>query len=146
MLTQMKRLLALLILGGVLSGCGGLGGASATPTGGLEGTSWTLVNIGDAEVSADAAPTLAFDDALSVSGFAGCNQYTGAATIEGSSISMGPLATTHMACPGAPGIAETAFLAAMNEVQSFAIDSQGRLVLEDGVVLVFAPAEDAPAS
>ena len=146
MLPSMKRLLGLLAVSGVLSACGGLGGASATPSGGLDGTSWTLVKIGDAEVTADAPPTLAFDEALSVSGFAGCNQYTGAATIEGSSISLGPLATTQMACPGAAGIAETAFLAAMNEVQSFAIDSQGRLVLEDGVVLVFAPAEEAPAS
>ena len=94
----------------------------------------------------DTPPTLAFDEALSVSGFAGCNQYTGAATIEGSSISLGPLATTQMACPGAAGIAETAFLSAMNEVEGFAIDSQGQLVLEDGVVLVFAPAEETPAS
>ena len=51
-----------------------------------------------------------------------------------------------MACPGAAGLAETAFLTAMNEVDSFAIDSQGRLVLEDGVVLVFEPAEETPAS
>ena len=86
--------------------------------------------------TADTPPTLAFDEALSVSGFAGCNQYTGAATIEGSSISLGPLATTQMACPGAAGIAETAFLSAMNEVEGFAIDSQGQLVLEDGVVLI----------
>lgn len=142
----MKRLLALVVLGGVLSACGGLGGASATPTGGLEGTSWTLVEIDGREPAGDSVPTLAFDDALSVSGFAGCNQYTGEATIEGSSISIGPLATTQMACPGAPSIAETAFLAAMNEVQSFAIDSQGRLVLEGGVVLVFESAEETPAS
>ena len=51
-----------------------------------------------------------------------------------------------MACSGATGLQETAFLTAMGEVQTYAIDSQGRLVLEDGVVLVFAPAEEAPAS
>ena len=51
-----------------------------------------------------------------------------------------------MACSGVTGLQETAFLTAMGEVQSFAIDSQGRLVLEDGVVLVFAPAEDPPTS
>ena len=34
----------------------------------------------------------------------------------------------------------------MNEVERFAIDSQGRLVLEDGVVLVFEPAGVTPAS
>ena len=55
----------------------------------------------------------------------------GTPTIEGSSISMGPLGTTRVACSGAAGLTETAFLAAMNEVESFAIDSPGRLVLED---------------
>ena len=146
MLSRMKRLLVLVVLGSVLSACGGLGDASATPTGGLEGTSWTLVEIDGREPAADSVPTLAFDETGNVSGSAGCNTFMGTPTIEGSSISMGPLGTTQMACAGAAGVLETAFLAAMSEVQSFAIDSQGRLVLEDGVVLVFAPAEDPPAS
>ena len=62
---------------------------------------------------------------------------------EGDSISFGPLATTRVFCSGAPGITETAFLAAIEGVEAFAIDSQGRLVLEDGVVLVFEPAPQA---
>jgi heat shock protein HslJ len=142
----MKRAMAVFVVGFALAACAGTGTANSPATASLNGTSWTLVKIGDREQVAESPPTLAFDEALSVSGFAGCNNYTGTATIEGSSISLGPLATTQMACPGAAGIAETAFMAAMNEVESFAIDSQGRLVLEDGVVLVFAPTEDAPAS
>ena len=141
----MRRLTAVALLGVALTACGGLG-TSAAPSDGLEGTSWTLVEINGREPAGEAVPTLAFDEAGNVSGSAGCNTYTGTATLEGSSISMGPLATTRMACQGAAGVQETAFLAAMNGVQAYTIDGQGRLVLEDGVVLVFEPAEDASAS
>jgi hypothetical protein len=34
----------------------------------------------------------------------------------------------------------------MDGVKASAIDDQGRLVLEDGVVLIFEPAQGAPAS
>ena len=146
MLTLMTRPLAVLLLAVALSACAGLGTPSATPTAGLEGTSWTLVEIDGRAPAGDTVPTLAFDEAGNVSGSAGCNTFMGTPTIEGSSISMGPLGTTRMACAGAAGLLETAFLAAMNEVESFAIDSEGRLVLEDGVVLVFEPAQETSAS
>ncbi|HEY8178070.1 MAG TPA: META domain-containing protein [Candidatus Limnocylindria bacterium] len=142
----MKRVMAFLVLGVALTACAGTGTASSHATASLNGTSWTLVEIDGREPAGDAVPTLAFDEAGNVSGSAGCNTFMGTPTIEGSSISMGPLGTTRVACSGAAGLTETAFLAAMNEVESFAIDSQGRLVMEDGVVLVFEPAEEAPAS
>ena len=139
MLPPMKRVLAVLILGVALTACGGGGASSPTAATGLNGTSWTLVSINEREPAGDSAPTLVFDDAGNVSGSAGCNTYNGVAAIEGNSIAFGPLATTRMACAGATGLQETAFLQAMDEVLAYAIDSQGRLVLEDGVVLVFEP-------
>ena len=138
----MKRQLTGLLLVMTLAACGGAG-SSAAPSQGLGGTSWTLVKIGDQEVTLEAPPTLTVADDGSVSGSTGCNTYTGTATIEGDSISFGPLATTRVFCSGAPGVTETAFLAAINEVEAFAIDGQGRLVLEDGVVLLFEPAPEA---
>ena len=146
MLAVMKRWLAASLLGAALTACGGVGSPSATTTPGLEGTSWTLIEIDGREPAGDSVPTLAFDEEGNISGSAGCNTYFGTPTIEGSSISMGPLSTTRMACPGAAGLLETAFLAAMDEVDSYTIDSQGRLVLEGGAVLVFEPTEDAAAS
>ena len=146
MLKPMKRLPAVLLLGLALTACGG-GTGPTSSAGDVQGTSWTLVSINGEPPSADPAPTLTFDDARNVSGSAGCNTYTGSATVEGSSISFSPLASTRMACPDAAVTAqETAFLAALGEVEAYAMDSQGRLVLEDGVVLVFEPAEDATAS
>jgi heat shock protein HslJ len=53
-----------------------------------------------------------------VLGFSGCNQLTGAFTIEGNQISIGPFASTRMACPG---INETLFLAAIDETTSYKI-------------------------
>ena len=146
MLPPMKRLAAVLGLGIALAACGGAGGASPSTTAGLQGTSWTLVKIGDQEITLEAPPTLTVGADGAVSGSTGCNTYNGTATIEGNSISFGPLATTRVFCSGAPGVTETAFLAAINEVEAFAIDSQGRLVLEDGVVMLFGPAEEVPAS
>jgi heat shock protein HslJ len=145
-MVPMKRLPAVLLLGLALTACSGVGSPSATQPAGLEGTSWTLVEIDGRVPPAEAVPTLAFDDALNVSGSAGCNTFTGTARIAGSSIMLGPLATTRVACSGAAGVTERAFLAAMDGVKAFAIDDQGRLVLEDGVVLIFEPAQGAPAS
>ena len=142
----MTRPLAVLLLAVALECLCRPGHPERHATAGLEGTSWTLVEIDGRAPAGDTVPTLAFDEAGNVSGSAGCNTFMGTPTIEGSSISMGPLGTTRMACAGAAGLLETAFLAAMNEVESFAIDSEGRLVLEDGVVLVFEPAEETPAS
>ena len=119
-----------------VTACAGIG-TSAVPSHQLEGTSWTLVEMNEREPAGEPAPTLAFDDAGNISGSAGCNTYTAIAAFDGNSIAFGSLATTQMACPGVTGLQEAAFLQAMNDVQTYAIDSQGHLVLNDGVVLIF---------
>ncbi|HEX6473711.1 MAG TPA: META domain-containing protein [Candidatus Limnocylindria bacterium] len=135
----MKRVLAVLVLGVALTACGGDGASSPTAATGLNATSWTLASMNERAPVGDSVPTLAFDDAGNVSGSAGCNTYSTPTEIEGNSIAFGPLATTQMACAGAAGVQERAFLQAMDEVRAYAMDTQGRLVLEDGVVLVFEP-------
>jgi putative lipoprotein len=139
----MKRLLATGFLGMAITACGGAGTATSSTEPALEGTSWQLVSIDGREPDVEVTPTLVIAEDGRVSGTAVCNTYMGQATIEGSSISVGPLATTRIACSGAAGLLEQAFLGAMDEVEAFAIDSSGRLVLEDGVVLVFEPAPAA---
>ena len=135
----MKRLPAIALLAVALTACGAVG-SSAAPSQGLEGTSWTLVEINGHEPEGEIMPTLAFDAEGNISGSAGGKTYTAIAATEGNTIALGPLSTTRMACSGLTGLQETAFLTAMGAVQTYAIDSQGRLVLEDGVTLVFDPA------
>ena len=108
----------------------------------LAGTVWQLVNFGDPE-----APT-ALEEGTSVtavflpdtgttgtvSGNAGCNNYNGGYTLDGSSISVGPLASTMMMCPvGADQ--EVAYLAALQAAQTFEIVGPNMQIVYDGGVL-----------
>ena len=140
MLGPMKRSLALLALGAVLAACAITGREATTD---LPGTSWVLVELDGAEPVGDAAPSIAFAEDGTVSGSTGCNTFTGSVTIDGTSLEFGPLATTRMACADASANEqEQAFLLAMEEVTSYTIDEDGRLVLEGESPLVFEVAAE----
>ncbi len=84
---------------------------------------WVLETLRKKELSSEhfskERPRLEFHNIdHKVLGFSGCNQLTGAFTIEGNQISIGPFAATRMACPG---IHETLFLKAMEETTSYKI-------------------------
>ncbi len=70
----------------------------------------------------------------SVSGNAGCNQFTGSYQIKDNQLTLGPLAATLRAC--VPGLDETEhrLLSILNAVNTFELDKQGTLTLktEDG--------------
>jgi heat shock protein HslJ len=125
----MKRLIAILSVV-VLSGCA-MTGQDATID--LPGTSWVLVELDGAEAVGETPPTLAFDDQGSVTGLAGCNSFNAEVTIDGSDLTVGPVASTQMACVE-EGVAdqEQAFLAALQDATSFTTDDDGRLVIEGG--------------
>jgi heat shock protein HslJ len=60
-----------------------------------------------------------------VSGNAGCNQYNGPVVVEGDSITIGPLASTKMACADqAAADQEAAFLAALEAATTFEVRNQ----------------------
>ena len=72
-------------------------------------------------VVAGTAPTATFDTtAGTISGDAGCNQYSGPAVIDGTAITIGPLMSTKMACvdDAATG-QEGAYLAALEAATTF---------------------------
>ena len=88
--------------------------ASANP---LEGE-WNVTgyNTGTQAVTSPLAGTTltaTFTPDGQVSGNAGCNTYTGAYKLDGTSLTVGPLATTMMACDQAIMDQETQFLAAI---------------------------------
>jgi heat shock protein HslJ len=130
-----------MILGSLLAACRLPGQPSASASITLDGTSWTLHQIGDQDVISDQAPTLLFSTDQ-VHGNATCNQFTGSHTVDGSSLSFGPLASTRMACPDMA--LETAYFAALGEIAAYQVQGE-QLVLSnaDGKeILVFTPARE----
>jgi putative lipoprotein len=94
----------------------------------LEGTEWTLVSGVDAPE--DAVPTLTLEEG-NASGFGGCNRFRGGYELDGDSITLGPLASTMMACEEPKMATESAFLPALEAADSWAVDG-GELVLSSG--------------
>jgi heat shock protein HslJ len=101
--------------------------SAGTASASLENTTWTLVDVGGEAarpIGSGAGPTLRLDAAEKrASGNAGCNQYGGSYTLSGSSLRMGPLASTRRACVDeALTRQETAFLRALDETRSWRIN------------------------
>lgn len=114
--------------------------SDAPPAAGLGGTSWRLVDL-DGSVAFDAAiaPTLSFAEDDTLSGFAGCNTYTGSFTSDAGSIDVGPLGVTRIACPPPASDIEAAYLPALDAVGKWEIQPGGQLVLTGPQVLTYQP-------
>jgi heat shock protein HslJ len=128
------RRLAMLVTAFVVAGCAVTTRVATTD---LPGSTWELVAM-DGEAVAAAVPTLAFDEQGGVSGSTGCNTFSGEVAIDGNALTFGPLVTTRMACADpAANAQEEAFLSAMEGVSAYAVDDEGRLVLQGGPELTF---------
>ena len=92
---------------------------------------WTLVELGGhtAPLGAERRPgTIQFDTKTSkVSGFAGCNRFSGGYTASGDTVNFGPLALTKMACEEGMDL-ENAFTDALSRAKRFQMVG-GSLVL-----------------
>ena len=115
----------------------------------LTGSSWRLVsfNSGDGMKSNQAAEkiTLTFGEDGNLSGNAGCNNFTGSYTVDGDSLTVGPLAATRKMCAKPEGVMETeqAFLDNLGKAASFSIMGDALTIYDKdgGKLLTFAPAE-----
>ena len=100
----------------------------------LAGTSWRLVELNGQRVAPGGeALTLQFAaDGSSVSGYGGCNQFSGPYTQNGASLQLGPLASTRRACEDpALNTQETAYFQALESTTRYSIE-RGHLVLYSG--------------
>lgn len=101
----------------------------------LANSNWTLVSYTDANgaatpVAPNSEITLAFKDG-GIAGSAGCNNYFGSYTVDGSNLTFGMIGSTEMACmDGAITTQESAYLAALSMVSQYQLDGTN-LVLTD---------------
>ena len=108
-----------------LAGCCRVPAPSAPAS--LEGATWRVTALPGATLpggSARNALTARFEGGR-VSGFSGCNQFTGSYTVDRDKLVLGPLAGTMMACPGTAMGVEQAFHKAFTGAFSVAVDGEG---------------------
>ena len=83
-------------------------------------------------------PTIEFAAEGTVSGFAGCNTFSGSYTTDGATLTFGPMATTKMACERPGSAVEADYLAALSGVTGWAVEPDGRLLLDGAIPLRYA--------
>ena len=95
----------------------------------LANTSWALSSFEPGRVPLpNTTITLAFDNAGTVSGNSGCNTYSGAYTVDGTTLTVGPLISTQMACEQDVMDQEQIYLASLQGAASFDLPA-GQLVI-----------------
>ncbi len=106
--------------------------SEATSAGKLFGVTWIAEDIDGAGVIDNAQSTITFALDGAVTGSGGCNNFTGAATVDGDRIEFGPMAATQKACIPALSDQEQKFFNALAKAHVFEIDERTKkLFLKD---------------
>lgn len=120
--------LGLLII--IFNGCSST--ASLNPLSLLTGNIWQLSTLmgesPDVSKFGPGLPTLDFLEGGKLAGFAGCNNFSGGFSLEGTGIKLDPGAMTRKACPGD---GEGEFISALSKVKNFSVGKE-KLTLLDG--------------
>jgi heat shock protein HslJ len=126
--TALPVIAAAALLAG-LAGCGS--GISLDEP--IEGPTWRLAQLGDEPVAPGSDAQVQFDRSSGrVSGSGGCNRLSGTFTRAGSTLKIGQLASTRMAClDPARGANEAQFISALQSTASYSLAGPGRLALLD---------------
>jgi heat shock protein HslJ len=96
----------------------------------LQAGEWVVEDINQGGVIDRSRVTLNFGNDRRVSGLASCNNYTGAYTVAGSSLTVSQLVSTRKACIPGLGEQETRFLQTLENVSGFELSDTGALVLK----------------
>ena len=113
------------------------GGARAQMNSALTGVTWLAEDISGDGVIDNLQSTFTLDESGRLSGMAGCNRFNGQAKLEGTTMSVGPLATSRKMCPPAIMDQERKFLEALAKAKSFEIeDAFLRLLGDEDVPLM----------
>jgi heat shock protein HslJ len=107
--------------------------SAPAPVPGLSGSSWQLEDLAGTPAVSGVEATLEFLDGDRVAGNASCNRFTGTVKASGSSITIGPLAATRMACTAdAANDQEAAYLRALNEAERFVLEGTTLQIFSKG--------------
>lgn len=122
----------------VVAGAERLAGCGGDPATLLQGGEWAALTIAGAPLVVGSSVTLTFDAEGHVYGQASCNRYTGGYKLTGEGLTLGPLASTMMACADELMDQEGRFLGLLAQARSFAIGGDGALSLRaaDGGAIV----------
>jgi PKD repeat protein len=107
----------------------------------LEGKTWSLVEA----ATLDVEPITAFFEGGTVSGFSGCNTYTGSYQSDGSSLTITILTTTQQACDEAATARENTYLANLGSVNRYVVQGN-QLTLTGAQPLTFIEPVATPAA
>lgn len=120
----------------------------------LDDTNWMLASWRNADGSmrklaannGAGLPTIAFSTKTGqrqASGFAGCNRFGGPYALKGGNLVLGPLVITGMACAGARGELEGAYLDVLDHIGKTGLRWRAPrellIISEDGATLTFTP-------
>lgn len=124
----------------VLLAPGCAAGQSGTPD--LLGRAWVAEDIGGRGVVDRARSEITFTAEGRAQGSGGCNRFSGSYTRDGTTLRLGAIAATRMACPPALMDQESRFLAALSEVRGWRVEN-GLLHLTDasGATVIRAGAQ-----
>jgi heat shock protein HslJ len=106
----------------------------------LAGTTWSATGINNGKEAvtslvADTSVTAEFSEDGTLSGNAGCNTYNGTYEVSGTSMTIGPLATTKKACVPDVNEQEANYLAALSRVTTYTIRGDQLELRDDGGAL-----------
>ena len=113
--------------GRFLSGCCRVpaqvtGGIEPAP---LEGSAWRLQEMPGVQAAVLAQlsrPVTARFESGRLTGFAGCNNFSGSYTLDGGQLTIGPVASTQMACLGPGSTVENAFHSALTGTLRYTVE------------------------
>lgn len=109
----------------------------SNPIGKLTATTWVLSQLKGSSINeidfAQGIPNLQMLADGKLSGFTGCNQFSGTFKLQDQNIQLDPGAMTRKACPG-PG--ENHFLEAINKIDQFKLKNQKLQLLQGKDILM----------
>jgi putative lipoprotein len=99
----------------------------------VQNTEWQVKTVNEAAPVGDRPLTVRFDDQGRISGFSGCNRYTGSYTLDGDTLAIKPdVAMTRMACLS-DDVAqqEAAFTQALSSMTQLQTQTDGSVIMRN---------------